>query len=444
MLDKIFSVFKIPNAKPLKTDDPAQISKEYNYWRIRIMYSLFIGYAVFYFCRKNLSAVMPALGAELHYSKTELGLLWSGLYLSYGISKFLSGILSDKSNPRVFMATGLFLSALANIFFGMSSSLVALAIFWILNGWVQAMGWPPCARSLTHWYSLKERGVAWGIWNASHQVGGAGILILAAFLAEHYGWRSAFFVPAAIAIVVAIFLLNRLRDTPSSLGLPPIEVYKKEATREIEEEGKTLSVREILFNNVLKNPYIWLIAWGNFFVYIVRFGVVDWMPTYLVEVKQMTLSKAGITVAAFELAGIFGAFIAGWLSDRWFKGRGQVNALFMFMLFSFVVVFWFVPPGQMVLAMVILGLAGFVVYGPQMLTSLHAADLVSKNATGTATGLVGFLGYMGSLLSGVGTGFLVDKFGWAGGFYFFAGSSILGVFLFLLTFSAKAKITVKK
>ena len=101
--------------------DQAQIQTDYKYWRMRICYSIFLGYAFFYFTRKSFTFAMPYIAADLGFSKSELGMLGSILYISYGFSKFLSGVLSDRSNPRYFMAVGLIATGFLNIFFGMSS-----------------------------------------------------------------------------------------------------------------------------------------------------------------------------------------------------------------------------------------------------------------------------------------------------------------------------------
>ena len=138
--------------------DQDLVKRNYKYWRFRTFYGMYIGYALYYFTRKSFIFAMPAMHAELGLSKFELGLLGSVLSITYGVSKFLSGILGDKSNPRYFMSIGLILTGIFNILFGTSSVFWAFAVFWGLNGWFQGFGWPPCARFLTHWYSHSERG----------------------------------------------------------------------------------------------------------------------------------------------------------------------------------------------------------------------------------------------------------------------------------------------
>ena len=204
---------------------------------MRIFLGMYVGYIFYYFTRKSFTFAMPAMMTELGFDKSDIGILASVLSISYGVSKFVSGVMADRSNPRYLMGFGLILTGLFNIFFGLSSSVLVFAIFWGLNGWFQGWGWPPCNRLLTHWYSQKERGRWWGAWNTSASVGGALIPIIVAICVQMFGWRFAMFVPGVMCIGVGFFLLNRLRDTPQSLGLP-IEKFKDDYPR-----GKNRRVR---------------------------------------------------------------------------------------------------------------------------------------------------------------------------------------------------------
>lgn len=424
-----------PPAPPVSCEN---VRTQYLRWRIQVMSAMFIGYAIFYFCRKNLSMALPTLESELGISKIDLGIVLTLANLFYGVSKFVNGMLADHANPRYFMAFGLIASAVMNVVFGMSSMLWTLAIAWTLNGWFQGMGWPPCARQLTHWYHVTERGTWWGVWNASHQFGGAGIFILSGWLVQNYGWRSAFYIPAIIAFITAIIIMITMCDTPESLGLPPIDKYKS-SERTFEDTADNESYKEILFKYVLKNKFLWLICLANFFVYIVRLGIMDWAPMFLHQVKGSDVVNAGFKVAGFEIAGIFGALCAGWMSDNLFEtNRGKVNVLFMGAVVILFYFFWFAPGGSM-FEIAGLTMTGFFIYGPQMLVGVSAVDFASKKAAATATGLTGLFGYFGaSIVSGVGTGYIVDNLGWIGAFYLFVGSAVIATILFLFTWEAKA------
>ena len=148
---------------------------------------------------------MPGLIEDLAFTKGQLGFLSSILSITYGLSKFASGILSDRSNPRYFMAVGLFLTGLMNIFFGLSSSIWMFAVFWGLNGWFQGFGWPPCARFLTHWYSQSERGSWWSTWNVSHNVGAFLIPWVVGACLQYFGWRFAMYVPGVLCILCSFY-----------------------------------------------------------------------------------------------------------------------------------------------------------------------------------------------------------------------------------------------
>ncbi|MFA4973396.1 MAG: MFS transporter [bacterium] len=426
-----------PHAEPIK--DPAKIKKIYRYWRWQTITSLVIGYAVYYFVRKNFSMAMPSFLNELGYTKTDLGIILTLFSIVYGVGKFANGVIADRANARYMLALGLMAAAIVNIMFGLSSGLIAFGIFWILNGWFQSLGMPASVRLLTHWYSPTELGTKWGIQSTAHQIGGAGILIFAGWLVTNFGWRSAFYVPAVIAIAVSFFLIWRLRDTPQSIGLPPVEEYRGEAHLTDPNEDQAKSIKEILFKHVLNNRLIWTIAVANIFVYIVRIGIMDWAPTFLVEARGSTLAAAGIKTAAFELAGIGGAIGMGWASDFFFKGRrGPLATVSMFLLAGSISLLWLIPNNSHILEAAVLIASGVLVYGPQLLVPVAAADFASKKAAATATGLTGAFGYLGSALAGVGTGLIADKWGWNGGFIFFIIASILGGFCFMLTWNRRA------
>ncbi len=420
--------------------EPQLVSDRYRRLRLQLLITTFVGYALYYFCRKNISLVLPTLGKELHYSNTKLGLLGSLLYITYGAGKFVNGVLGDHLNPRRFMALGLLLSAISCALFGASHSLLLFALFWALNGWFQSMGFPPCARILSNYFSVSERGFIWSIWNISHQVGAVGILLMAGFLTEHYGWRSAFFGPALLCAIGSVGLLMWLRDVPASEGLPPVAQWRNDP--ELDRDGSPLtsepeSIRQVLLGRVLRNREVWLVSLMNLFVYIVRSGAFDWAPKYLVERKGSSLSRAGYTTALFEVAGMLGALLIGVLSDKLYNGR-RAPLCFGYMLLTAVAVgaLYLVPSHSQVGDALALSLLGFAVYGPQFLVGVFATDLASPKASATAIGLTGLFGYAGSALSGVGTGYVVDRFGWAGGFVFFGVSALCGALCILPLWNA--------
>lgn len=439
LIENIIRQFKAPPAIA-QIKDPKVVAKKMRHWRIRVLYSLMIGYALFYFCRKNISIALPAIGEDLGYTNMQLGLFATVLYVTYGLGKFINGMIGDKANPRYFMATGLFLSALMNIAFGLSSSLWSLALFWGINGWFQSTGVPACSRLLANWYSVSERGTFWGIWHVSHQIGAFIIAILAGYLTQYYGWRYAFYVPGVLCVITAFFLFHRLRDVPPSLGLPPISEYHKDI--ELDKDGNEVtdepeSIWYTLRYRVLSNKYIWLIAFMNFFIYIVRFGTFDWATKYLVETKGSEIINAGIVVSMIELAGIAAPILAGVMSDKITKGRrGPLCAVSLLLTTIGLVMFYYVPPGYAYLDAVALALIGFFIYGPHSLVGPFVTDFASRKGSATAIGFAAIFAYAGAALSGVGTGWLIDTYGWIGGFAFWTGSALAGAIITLTLWNA--------
>lgn len=417
--------------------DPAEVDRLYRYWRLRVMYAMTTGYALYYFVRKNISMAAKPITDEFHFTNTQWGLVLSVATIVYALSKFLSGVIGDRANPRWLMAGGLLLSALVNIAFGMAAGLGAFIFLWALNNLFQGAGSPPCFRLLTHWFSPREIGRAWGVWNASHQIGGAVIAVWAGWLVTHYGWRAAFWAPALVCAVGSFWLFNRLTDSPEAMGLPPIEVYKEGAIPAAATDHGG-SFWSIFREHILANPWVWIVSFANFFVYIVRIGILDWAPKYLVEAKGFTLKDAGFALSAFELSGIFGAYAAGWISDKLGGRRGPVSVFFMLLLIASVGILFFVPPGQRLLMAAVFTVIGFFVYGPQMLVAVAAADFATKVASSSAVGLTGLLGYLGATLCGIGTGVLVDRYGWNGALWLYGVSAVIGCALLALTWTKTA------
>lgn len=433
--------FLKPAVHAKEIEDKEVVKKEYRYWRIRIFYAMFMGYVFYYFTRKSFTFAMPSLMSDLGFDKAQLGILGSILYISYGISKFASGVMSDQSNPRYFMAFGLIITGFTNLFFGFSSSLLFFAIFWGLNGWFQGWGWPPCARLLTHWYSQSERGTWWSLWSTSHNVGGFLIPIIAAYCAQYFGWRYAMFIPGGLCIVMGFLLINRLRDTPQSLGLPSIEKWRNDFTntqKKGDQKEKELTTKEILFDYVLTNKWVWMLAIASFFVYVVRMAINDWSALYLIETKNYSMIKANACVSLFEIGGLFGMLVAGWLSDKLCSGRrGPMNVLFSIGMLGSLLVLWFCPKASVFLDSIILFTVGFFLFGPQMLIGLTAAELSHKKAAGTASGFAGWFAYFGAASAGYPLGKVAQVWGWYGYFLILGICCLLTVLLFLPMWSAK-------
>lgn len=420
--------------------DSSKIDSEYKRLRWQVFIGIFIGYAGYYLVRKNFSLAMPHL-VEQGFDRGALGVALSANAIAYGLSKFLMGGVSDRSNARYFLPLGLLLSAGITIFLGTSagiSSIVMMFILQFLIGWFQGMGWPPSGRIMTHWFSIKERGTKMSIWNVAHNVGGGLIGPMAAYGTIWFGsWQTGTFMfPAVVAIIIAFIALLLIRDTPQSCGLPPIEQYRNDYPQHYSEKSEEeLSTKDIFFKYVLNNKTLWFIAIANAFIYLVRYGVLDWAPTYLKEMKGYDITEIGWAYSLYEFAAIPGTIICGILSDKVFKGRRAITTMiYMALVTIFVFIYWKNTQSMLLDSIALIGI-GFLIYGPVMLIGVHALDLAPKKAAGTAAGLTGFFGYFfgTAILANIAMGYIVDHLGWDSGFIMLLAACALSIFFVGLT-----------
>ena len=413
------------------------IVKKYNYWQWRTLIILMIGYALFYFVRKNFSIAMPALEAELGLSKIQLGIFLTLNGIIYGFSRFVNGFIADRVSRKRMMAAGLFFSAVVNILIGLSPQVngifhllneegkatAGLVYFigslWLINGYMQGMGYPPCASLMAHWIKPSELATKQSIWNSSHSIGaGLVVLLCGTLILKGYGynaWQWCFFIPAILAIGGAFLLLFGLVDTPASVGLPEPEEMdglKKSHTETKAESDSTLKL--VLRKLVFGNPLIWILAVANFCVYVIRFTILDWGSMFLTQYKGMSIDTASMVVASSEIVGgIVGTLLAGWITDHVFQSRAH-RTCFVFLVAATIcfALFWKMPQDKGMLSIICIIMSSFFIYGPQALLGIAASNQATKRAAASANGILGIFGYASTAVSGIAFGMLADKFGW--------------------------------
>lgn len=435
---------RIPPLKQIKPSEEKTpdylIAKKFKHWRWRMFIGMYIGYTIFYFTRKNITPALPLISEKLDIDIIQLGILSSVFYIVYGIGKFISGLLADRANIRTFMAIGLFAASIIHLFIGYLDSLYLIVFFWGLNGAFQSMGFPPIAKGLVHWFSPKERATKWTILSSSHTAGTFGVGLLVAGILNLYnkgivGWEAVFYVPGIIGCLTALFLLITLRDRPVALGLPEIEDYKNDKPI-VELTDTSLSHWGILRKFIFTNKYIWILSFANMFIYIIRFGTLDWATIFLYEVKGIDQVSVAIFWTLMPLAGIPGGIVAGYLADRFWNGRCvPINIIYLVLLtFSIMGFYLYSGPDNVLLTGVFLLLIGFLIDGPQNLISgVQASRVTVKEAISGACGMTGFFGYVGATFSGIGLAYITEKFGWLGMYATCVLSAILCIVLVMMT-----------
>ena len=261
---------------------------------------------------------------------------------------------------------------------------------------------------MVHWFSTKERGVVVSVWNTAHNVGGgargepraaSGSLIFARLGREVLlqrdggGRRGAAGASSCCATRRSRAGCRRSRSTGTTTRRTTATAHERNFT-----------FKEIFLGHVLNNKYLWAIAVANAFIYFVRYGVVNWIPTYLQTAKGFSFQQSSLGWSLYECAAIPGTIACGWVSDKVFKSRrAPATILFMALTLVAVVVYWLNINGPLWIDYAALIAIGFLIYGPIMIIGLHALDLVPKKAAGTAAGFTGFFGYVfGSAIAGHG------------------------------------------
>lgn len=434
-----------------------EADRRYKSLRLQVFIGAFVGYAAFYIVRKNFSMAIPML-EPFGFVKGELGTVLAMNAVAYALSKFLMGSVSDRSDARKFLPLGLILASISMMFMivpitalGPENHTAAIILMGALNflvGWFNGMGWPPCGRVMTHWFSQTERGTMMSIWNCAHNVGGSLVGPMAVYGATWFGsWfygadESRYFLvgtflfPAATAILIALVAYCLLRDTPQSCGLPSVEQWRNDYPKNYsEKQEEVLSTKEIFLQYVLNNKFLWFIAIANAFVYMVRYGCLDWAPTILTE-KGIDLEQAGWAYFAYEFAAIPGTLICGWMSDKVFNGRRALpTILFMAVVAVFICLYWAFMDNITIVTISLIGI-GFFIYGPVMLIGVQALDLAPKNAAGTAAGLTGFFGYFfgTAILANTLIGYVAEHAGWNATFVLLLVACFLSIVFMAVTY----------
>lgn len=382
-------------------------------WQIQTFSLLWMAYASYYLCRLNFAVAQPAILKDFpDWTAAQVGLIPSVYAAVYAVGQFVNGQLGERLGARRMMSAAMAIAVLANLGFAMAQSYPVMLILWGLNGYAQSAGWSLVVKTMTNWTTVKRRGLVIGLISTCYQVGNVLAWLLAGVLCESLGWRAAFWVPALVMAPVAVIFALVLRDDPADAGFP--QVRDDLAPAPVTAPGKTpsvvahLPVREVL-RLTLTNRMLWVLALGFFCANGVRYAFMNWAVTYMNDFHGQTIKGSAFTAVALPLIGAVGAVSAGWFSDRLFGGRrAPVCAISLYGLALVCLGFVLVPQGGVALATAMLGLAGFLIYGPDMLMSGAATADVDPRATAAATGFTMALGAAGAIFSGAGVGWLKD------------------------------------
>lgn len=432
-MSRFLNFFKTSGPADYKVPAEKQ-DKLYKKLRFQTFLAGTLGYSLYYVCRTGLNVVKGPIIQEDFLTATQLGAISSCLLYAYAAGKFVNGIMADRSNIKRFMATGLLVSAFANLVFGLTGLwntavgaastglVVLLCLLWTLNGWAQSMGTSPAVIGLSRWYPLNIRGTYYGFFSSSHNIGEGLSFVFCGALVGLAGWQWGFVGSAIAGVIGVLIIMFFMHDTPESKGLPPVEVLTKEKTQEEYEadmaakaanaaatkadaDAETKRIQKAVF----KNPGVWFLALASGFMYISRYAVNGW-GTLVLEGKGFSTTEATMIISINAWCGIFGTVLSGWISDKVFKSDRMVPALVAGILHVISLIIFLYGGDSVainVFAMILRGLAIGVLIC--FVGGLMAVDLVPRKASGAALGIVGLVSYIFASTQDIISGVLIDN-----------------------------------
>jgi sugar phosphate permease len=410
-----------------------------------VIWTLWLTYGAFYFCRTNISAAVPGLKASIEsgglgLSAAEIGWILASLKIAYGVGQFFNGQLSERFSPRVMLAIGMFGSAALNVLFGFSSGFYFLLFVWASNGFCQSLGWTPCIRVAANWIPVERRGYAIGIIGTGYQITLGLTYLIAGQAAKHFGWQAALYVPAVLLALTGLFMLIFLRESP---GTPDSRLPTLDSpSRHLSPSPPLFSISEILLLT-LTNPALWLLGLSLGLLNACRYGFLDWGVTHLMETRDLKVDKATLQFFVIAIGAAAGSYLAGWATDRFFGSRRAPVICVLMALLGVLAFIYGAEAGHGAAAtMGLLVVIGFCIYGPQvLLVGTAPADLARRGTSAAAAGFVNFLGYMGAASGDVVTGYYASPQhgGWQTVIYIWAAWAFAGALLMAFLWRKKGE-----
>ncbi len=406
-----------------------------------VIWTIWLTYGSFYFCRTNISVAVPGLGASLAeggagLTGEEIGLILASLKLAYGFGQLINGQIAERLSPRLLLAIGMLGSAALNVLFGFSTGFYFLLFVWATNGYSQSLGWTPCMRVMGNWIPFYKRGRAIGFIGTGYQITLGLTYFIAGQASEFLGWRAALYVPAAFLAAAAVYMVIFLKEAPDGRN-------EDSDRHETPDTAPSSVVRNVMLT--FSNPALWLLGLSLGLLNASRYGFLDWGITHLIEVQGSGVGKASLKYLILPVGAVAGSYMAGWMTDRFFGGRrAPVICGLLVMLGVLTLLYEYVARVSVAATLVLLVLIGFCIYGPQvLLVGTAPSDLARRGTTAAAAGFVNFLGYMGAAAGDTITGHykMPEHGGWEVAIYIWAGWAFGSAFFAAMLWNANSEST---
>jgi sugar phosphate permease len=388
-----------------------------------------LSYATYYFGRKNLSVTKAAIGRSLG-SHALYGV--ETMYLAaYAVGQYGSGWLGDRVGARRLVGTGMLVAAGASFAFGLWSAGALFLATALVNGFAQSTGWPGNVKAMQEWTTPATRGRVMGVWATCYQVGGIAATAFAASMLARGGWRAAYYGPAVVIAIVGVLALVIIRDRPPASVAAPTDANGATAQAASEADLDRAARRAVAMSAT-----VWWYGASYFFIKLIRYSLLFWLPFYLETVLQYGSAQAGYFSTSFEIGGVAGTIALGAISDRLPRvPRSAVCATSLVGLAAALFVYTRVGGMSHALNFAAMAVVGALLYGPDSLLSGAAAqDLGGARAAALAIGMINGLGSVGAVSQEFITRTVSRQSGWNAVFYVLLVSAFAAAVLLTPTF----------
>jgi len=421
-----------PDALPQPDSQPP-----FTGWHVTTIALLALGYSGYYFCRSNLSVVLPDLihdlaqrGVSVSEAQVRLGFIASAGTMAYAVGKFVSGSLADLFGGRRNFVGGMAGSIFFTVLFVLSGGFPMFTLAWVGNRLFQSTGWVGLVKVSSRWFSYSTYGTVMAVLSLSYLFGDAACRwVMGQLMAFGLGWRGVFLAGAGSLAILLVANLIFLRETPEERGLPspeanPLNVYAEDERHSGEE---TVGLRAILRPLLTSFPFL-MVCLLSLGTTLLRETFNFWTPTYFVQYVGLSSSVAAERSALFPLFGGISVLVAGVLSDKLgLNGRNLV--LVCGMVASTVCLLALArTPGHASqwTPVILVTLVGFLLLGPySYLAGAMSLDFGGKRGSATAAGIIDGVGYLAGWLSGDTVARVTVAFGWKNAFLALAGAAFL-------------------
>jgi sugar phosphate permease len=423
---------------------PAGSRAQLTPWHWATVALLALGYSGYYFCRSDLSVVLPDLihdlsrhGITPSQAQIRLGLIASLGTVAYAAGKFFSGALADLGGGRRNFLGGMAGSIVFTIIFAASGGFPIFTMAWIGNRLFQSQGWAGLVRVSSRWFPYSTYGTVMAVVSLSFLFGDAGCRwAMSQLMAHGVGWHGVFFFAAGCLTVLLVTNTVLLRETPQERGLSAPEVNPQNvyADEDPIAEGVKPGIGAIL-RPLFTSFAFWLVCILALGTTLLRETFNLWTPTYFVQFVGLSASVAASRSALFPLCGGISVLAGGYLSDKLGKnGRNLIVVTGMMGCTVCLVALGRLPShGGGWVPTVLVGLAGFTLLGPySYLAGAMSLDFGGERGSATAAGIIDGFGYLAGWLSGDTVARISVAFGWRNAFLALAAISLLTAFVALV------------